>query len=83
MFRFPGFSENREIHKSGKKASDVEFVYVEFPLRNMVITNCEDCQTLSEILLAEYTAASMLRRSPHNRSLAPLGFGISMAIQNI
>ena len=37
MFRFSGFSENRKIPKSGKKASDVEFAYVEFPLKSMVI----------------------------------------------
>ena len=37
IFRFSGFSENRKIQKSGKKASDVEFAYVEFPLKSMVI----------------------------------------------
>ena len=37
VFRFSGCSENREIKKSGKKASDVEFTYVEFPLRSKVI----------------------------------------------
>ena len=36
IFRFSGFSENRKIQKSGKKASDVEFAYVEFPLKSMV-----------------------------------------------
>ena len=37
IFRFSGFSENRKTQKSCKKASDVEFAYVEFPLKNMVI----------------------------------------------
>ena len=37
IFRFPGFSENRQIQKSSKKASDVEFAYVALPLKSMVI----------------------------------------------
>ena len=37
IFRFSGFSENRKIQKSCKKASDVEFAYVEFPLKSTVI----------------------------------------------
>ena len=37
IFRFPGFSENRKIQKSGKKASDVEFAYVELPLKSRLI----------------------------------------------
>ena len=34
---FPDFPENRNIQKSGKKASDVEFAYVELPLLSRVI----------------------------------------------
>ena len=33
----PDFSKNRKIQKSGKKAPNVEFAYVEFPLKSMVI----------------------------------------------
>ena len=34
---FPFFSENRKIQKFGKKASDVDFAHVEFPLQSMVV----------------------------------------------
>ena len=37
VFRFSGVSENRNVEKSGKNASDVEFAHVEFPLQSMVI----------------------------------------------
>ena len=43
IFQCFGFSGNRKNQKSGKKASDVEFAYVEFPLRNMVIDQA-DCK---------------------------------------
>ena len=36
-FWFSAFSEHRNIQQSGKKASDVEFAHVEFPLKSMVI----------------------------------------------
>ena len=37
VFRFPVFSENRKVLKSGKKASDVELAHVEIPLKSMMI----------------------------------------------
>ena len=50
IFRFSGFSENRKTPKPGKKASDVEFAYVEFPLKSMEIPLRVQAEQLSTIL---------------------------------
>ena len=50
MFRYSDFlfSENREIQKSVKNASDVEFAYVEFRLKSMVIRRAKSPAVLSK-----------------------------------